>query len=168
MVACILPGNDVLSTVDYYDDSEHGAAIRLLEYMESAEITNHALFITRHYDGKHIGPQRFDHIISAAKSAINCKPYNAVNNEFQFSWSRTQLRQKGRGGGMAGGRPLRTQSEVGSDPSYQSPETSADHEVVFGYPKQGQSAHWGDICSSPIAPTQVRSIEMELPAQKET
>ena len=126
--ACKIPGNTVLNSEGYEDADEHGAGIKLLEYMESANLESRALFVARFYDGQHIGPQRFQCIIDAAKSAVNQKSYNKYRNAFQFSWHK-----HGRGGGLAGGRPLRTASEVGSQESVVSQQSGHhDPEVSFG------------------------------------
>ena len=91
--ACILPGDRIVEQQDYQDDEEHGAGWRLLEYMLKVEAKNRAVFVTRHYDGAHIGSIRFKCIVNAAKSAINQKPYNSKSDNFQFSWPKM-----GRGG----------------------------------------------------------------------
>ena len=84
VVACRLPRANKALSEDYYDFDEHGAGYKLLEYMETAKIQSRAIFVTRHYDGKHIGYARFEAIIDAAKSAINHKPFNRVSQQFQF------------------------------------------------------------------------------------
>ena len=93
--ACIVPGSNVIESVDYCDSDEHGAGHRLLEYMESAELTNRVIFVARHYDGQHIRPKRFELIINATKSAVNQKPLNELTGKFQFSWgSKKQTHHK--------------------------------------------------------------------------
>ena len=118
--ACFLPmvGDDICC--DYEEDDEHGAGNQLLEYMVNSDQENRAIFVVREYDGKHIGPQRFDCILDAAKSAVNSKPFNRITQNYQFSWG------KGRGGGMAGGRRLLHMDEVASQDSVDS-----DTEIEF-------------------------------------
>ena len=88
--ACILPGTYVTDRYDYYDDNEHSAGVSLLNYMIDANLENRVIFIVREYDGTHISPDRFDCIISAAKKAVNFKPYNSTLNDFQFSWPKAR------------------------------------------------------------------------------
>ena len=68
---CKLPGHNVLDSGDYEDDSEYGAGRKLLDYMEETELENRAILVARYYDGTHIGPKRFECLISVAKSVIN-------------------------------------------------------------------------------------------------
>ena len=77
--ACILPGNNPAISSDYQDDDEHGAGMHLLQYMEEAKLENCTLFFARYYDGVHIGRQRFECMINAAKKAVNFKPYNRIS-----------------------------------------------------------------------------------------
>ena len=83
--ACKVPGNNIVNSQSYEDDHEHGARRVLLDYLNSIKLENRAVFVTRHYDGQHIGAKRFDLIIDAAKSAINHKPFNRLTGSFQFS-----------------------------------------------------------------------------------
>ena len=136
VAACRVPGNTVINSACYYDDDEHGAGVKLLEYMESANLENRALFIAREYDGQHIGQQRFECMINAAKSAVNQKPFNTSTNTYQFSWQRNNSR-----GGMAGGRRLRRASKVQSIGSANSKE---DSEVSFGHVNLNTSTRMTD------------------------
>ena len=86
IAACKIPGDSVINSVDYNDNEEHSAGQKLFDFMESANLENRAIFVTRHYDGRHVGPQRFDYIINAAKSAVNQNPFNDIAGKFQFSW----------------------------------------------------------------------------------
>ena len=85
---------------DYFDDDEHEGGKVLLDYMIDAKLTNRAIFITRFYDGAHIGQQRFKHIVAAAKSLVNQKLYNRITGEFQFSWGKRWGSQRGARGGV--------------------------------------------------------------------
>ena len=96
--ACMVPGSNVVNSVAYEDHGEYGAGQRLLSYMLDAKLENRAIFVTRHYDGEHIGPKHYECIIKAVKSTVNQKPYNQVTETMQFSWGsnsrNTQTRVK--------------------------------------------------------------------------
>ena len=139
--ACILGSERTVRDEDYEDDDEHMAGKKLLDYMRDAKIFNRALFITRHYDGKHIGPQCFDGILQAAKSAVNYKPYNRISNQYQFLWTKVNGRRgvKSRRGphrskrGGFSGTPFKHIDDV-SDNKFcteTSEASSADEEVVL-------------------------------------
>ena len=100
MAVAKIQGVDSIENCAFEDDSEHGGGVTVLECLDKAEIEGHAVFVTRHYDGDHIGSQRFNCITRAAKSTLNQKPFNTVTNEFQFSWEKVRGRKqaKGRGG----------------------------------------------------------------------
>ena len=76
--ACLLGSERTVQEEEYEDDNEHGAGRRLLAYMKEAELFNRVICVTRHYDGTHIGPKRFDCILEAARHAVNQKPYNRL------------------------------------------------------------------------------------------
>ena len=99
MCAFRLPGPNFVENEDYFDDDEHEGGKVLLDYMIDAKLTNRAIFITRFYDGAHIRQQRFEHIVAAAKSAVNQKLYNRITGEFQFSWGKRRGSQTGAHGG---------------------------------------------------------------------
>ena len=80
--ACLIGNERTVLQEEYKDDNEHGTGKKLLAYMKEAKLNNCAIFVVRKYDGKHIGPQRFDHILEAAKIAVNSKLYNRVSNKF--------------------------------------------------------------------------------------
>ena len=93
--ACVIPGENIIEQQEYEDDDEHGAGQKLLDFLVDIDAKNRAVYVTRHYDGTHIGPVRFDCIVRAAKSAINQKPYNQKCDSFQFSWPRLSIGQRG-------------------------------------------------------------------------
>ena len=72
---------------DYCDDDEHEAGAKLLQMLVDSDITNRAVFVVRLYDGKHIGPQRFEAMVKTVRSAIIRSPHNVVNGENQYPWS---------------------------------------------------------------------------------
>ena len=76
---------------EFYDDDEHGAGEKLLNWMIKANIDNRAVYVTRHYDGQHIGPQRFEYIVEAAKKALTNKPFNSLMKSFQFPWNKQEM-----------------------------------------------------------------------------
>ena len=82
-----LPGTDFHVLDDYNDNDEHGADRLLKKILRESEMQNRALFVTRHYDGVHIGPLQFDAIRRAAVSALTIGAYNNVIGEHQFPWS---------------------------------------------------------------------------------
>ena len=93
MCACKLPGGNVLEKMEYQDDGEHKVGKVVLDYMNSVKLTNCALFITRHYNGEHIGPKRFECILEAAKAAVNSRPLNKSTQSFQFSWGHQENKE---------------------------------------------------------------------------
>ena len=153
---CVLPGDNVLETQAYEDDEEHGAGRRLLDYLTSTGATNHAVFVTREYNGKHIGPIRFECMINAAKAAINQKPYNEKSQNYQFSWRR---HGRGRGGSVAGGRELKHIDQMTNSDFEKS---SDDEELMFNRNGQQYSEMYPAI--SPLSPsrTQLRPSEVAL------
>ena len=147
IVACKIPGSNVIESVDFYDSDEHGAGQKLLSYMDEAELENRAIFVVRHYSGKHIGAKRFELIIKAATSAVNSKPFNTITKTYQFSW-----RNKGRGGHSTPGRRLRTASEAGSTASVESYRNPTEEAEIQhdrdSIPESIRS--WADRCPSPV------------------
>ena len=123
IAATIVPGENVAERFCYEDDFEHGAGAKLLDYMTNAHIDCRAVFVVRNYDGTHIGPQRFDAIIDAAKSTIRQKPYNVANNSFQFPW----VPSRGRGGRQCRSRrTLQYEESISDHP----PQDSVDEEEI--------------------------------------
>lgn len=49
------------------DDGEAGAGAIILAELESADLQNHVLIVTRWYGGKHLGGDRFRHVRTAAR-----------------------------------------------------------------------------------------------------
>ena len=132
---CILPGSQVVEQQDYEDDDEHSAGWKLLQYLLSIKAKSRAVFVAQDYQGQYIGPICFDCIIKAAKSAINQKPYNAKEGEFQFSWKATKLTR----GGFAG-HPLKHVDQV-SDSEFESCGDTSEVESEIEF-KQG--TNWED------------------------
>ena len=91
--ACKLPGKNILESEAYEDDDEHGAGRMLLDYLDSIKAENRAVFVSREYDGKHIGPQRHGAITNAAKKVINNRPYNTHTKSYQFSWAKERSKE---------------------------------------------------------------------------
>ena len=54
----------------YQDDGEHSAGMRLLKKLETEFVQNSAVYVVRVYGGKHLRPQRFEHILDAADQAL--------------------------------------------------------------------------------------------------
>ena len=81
-----LPGLD-LDNCGGWDDGEHGAARMLLNAMKIAGITHRCLFVTRWYEGIHIGVARFESYLKAARSVIIHTPMNRLLNKAQTPWS---------------------------------------------------------------------------------
>lgn len=65
-----LPGTEVTRTQGFLDDGEHGAGRTLLNILNKHKIVNKAIFVTRHYGGKHIGATRFQLIEKVALAAL--------------------------------------------------------------------------------------------------
>ena len=142
--ACKIPGSTVIDSFAYEDHEEHGAGQRILKYMDEVGLDNRAVFITRHYDGTHIGPQHFECMIKAAKSAVNQKPFNEVTGSYQFSWSNKKSRRRGQVTGFissrnSDGHSTKTESEISFD------QCSAEIHV-------GQELPWEKACPSPSRP----------------
>ena len=134
-----IPGPVAPEFQDYEDNDEHNAGRVLLDYLLETEIENRAIFVARFYEGKHIGSKSFDYILDAAKWAMNCKPYNRVSDDYQFSWRKTS-RGYSRGGGMAGGRRL-----VHIDDAPNEGSLDSDNEITF----QNMSKAHGDLTEMP-------------------
>lgn len=60
--AAILSGEGVRD-----DDGESGAAQIILQMLERAERTDHVVIVTRWYGGKHLGGDRFRHVVDAVR-----------------------------------------------------------------------------------------------------
>ena len=56
---------------NWCDDGEHGAGRKLLKLLQDEGITNELIVVTRWYNGKHMGPLRFNCILDTAKNIIN-------------------------------------------------------------------------------------------------
>ena len=65
-----LPGSPFVEYQDGNDDGEHGAVRFLLNAMALNNIEHRIIFVTRRYDGMHIGASRFEGYLLAARSAI--------------------------------------------------------------------------------------------------
>lgn len=60
--AAILSGEGVKD-----DDGESGAAQIILQMLERAGLTDHVVIVTRWYGGKHLGGDRFRHVVDAVR-----------------------------------------------------------------------------------------------------
>lgn len=60
--AAILSGEGVKD-----DDGESGAAQIILQMLERAALTDHIIIVTRWYGGKHLGGDRFRHVVDAVR-----------------------------------------------------------------------------------------------------
>lgn len=49
------------------DDGESGAAQIILQMLERAALTDHVVIVTRWYGGKHLGGDRFRHVVDAVR-----------------------------------------------------------------------------------------------------
>lgn len=49
------------------DDGESGAGALILQMLERAELRDHVVIVTRWYGGKHLGGDRFRHVIDAVR-----------------------------------------------------------------------------------------------------
>ena len=58
----------------------------MLQAMKNSEMFNRAIFVARHYNGQHIGPNRFQGILDAAKSVVTINPFNEITGENQYLW----------------------------------------------------------------------------------
>ena len=141
--ACLLPGANKAMHADFVDDAEHGSGAQLLQYMMDTELEARAIYVCIRYDGKYIGAKRFECMIDAAKSAVNYKPYNRHSDRFQFSWGRNP----GRGGSMAGGRPMRHVDEISSQPSVDS-DQEIDFKSTENVVGSLSTSQWGDCHAS--------------------
>ena len=52
------------------DDSEFNTGYRLLRLLQAKQLKNAAIFVVRHSTGQHLGPARFDHIVTTASTLI--------------------------------------------------------------------------------------------------
>lgn len=71
-IACafLLPGIDLMTSQGSIDDGEHGAGRTLLNLLIKNRSKNRAIFLTRHYGGKHIGAVRFQLMEQVCEAAI--------------------------------------------------------------------------------------------------
>ena len=60
--AAILSGEGVKD-----DDGESGAGQIILQMLERAGLTDHVVVVTRWYGGKHLGGDRFRHVVDAVR-----------------------------------------------------------------------------------------------------
>ncbi|MDS9468325.1 YigZ family protein [Paracoccus sp. MBLB3053] len=60
--AAVLSGEGVKD-----DDGESGAAQIILQMLERAGLTDHVVIVTRWYGGKHLGGDRFRHVVDAVR-----------------------------------------------------------------------------------------------------
>ena len=67
-------------------DEEYGCGRMLLELLQDAGAYNRLIFVVRKTDGAHLGANRFDGYLQAAKHAMNAKPYNKYMGGYCFSW----------------------------------------------------------------------------------
>ena len=83
-----LPGLHYLDNEDGCDDGEYGAMRYLLHALKSVDITHRVILVTRHYDGVHIGVERFSSYLLAGRSTILQSPENTtLENKIQRPWS---------------------------------------------------------------------------------
>mgnify|MGYP003648700160 FL=1 len=53
------------------DDGEAGAGLVILRMLERDAIRNHVVIVTRWYDGKHLGGDRFRHVQTAVRTYLD-------------------------------------------------------------------------------------------------
>lgn len=56
------------------DDGESGAGAIILRMLESEGLDNHMIVVTRWYGGKHLGGDRFRHVIGAVRHYLAERP----------------------------------------------------------------------------------------------
>ena len=86
VMAFRLPGH-FLANCDGEDDGEYGAARMVKEALKHSNITHRMLFVTRHYEGTHIGQSRFESYLRAARSAIIHHSDNQFAGTVDVPWS---------------------------------------------------------------------------------
>jgi len=52
------------------DDGEAGAGMVILRMLEREGVTDHIVVVTRWYGGKHLGGDRFAHIVTCTRAAL--------------------------------------------------------------------------------------------------
>ena len=65
-----ISGRDFIHLRGIVDNDEHGAGRTIYFVLEDSNIFNKAVFLVRYYGNKHLGPQRFQLMKEAVKSAI--------------------------------------------------------------------------------------------------
>lgn len=92
-IACAfsLPGTAIDANQGSVDDGEHGSGRTLLSLLHRNKANNTAIFLTRHYGGKHIGAARFQIMERVAQSALD--KLNKEIQEKRAPLSDEQLRQ---------------------------------------------------------------------------
>ena len=53
------------------DDGEHGAGLRLLKVLQSKQVKDTFVAVTRWFGGQHLGPRRFELIETCAQNAVD-------------------------------------------------------------------------------------------------
>lgn len=105
-IACafLIPAESVAKSYGCIDDGEHGAGRTLLNMLVKNKAQNRAVFITRHYGGKHIGATRFQIMervgssallnlnaeISRRRAPLNDEELKRLNEEIQQEAARKQ------------------------------------------------------------------------------
>ena len=87
VMAYRLPGRDFIKYQDGEDDGEWGASRYILNALKYANIMHRVVFVTRRYDGAHIGKKRFEAYLLAARSALANHPENRRVNVINTPWS---------------------------------------------------------------------------------
>ena len=69
---------------DYEDDDEHAGGRTILRLLEKSDIFNRAVFVSRTYDGTHIGVKRFSAIEDAVRAVLARFSFNEIIGSHQF------------------------------------------------------------------------------------
>ena len=121
MLGYNIPGSDYARLSDFYDDKEHGGGRVIWQVLTQSKITYRAIYVVRHYGGKHLGPTRFDAIRNATYSAIARNSYNKIIQSYQFvSFQNVDK-------GKKGGRPYRVRGRGSLHVSTQRRNASAQN-----------------------------------------
>ena len=87
MCAFRIPHENFHLHQNYQDDDEHSGGRLLLDAIKRSEMMNRVIFVTRRYNGKHVGPSKFDAILDAAKAVVTEFPFNRLMQENQYLWT---------------------------------------------------------------------------------
>ncbi len=112
------------------DDGEYGGSRRILQEMQTANVMNRVIVVSRWYSGVKLGPKRFTIIAQCTKAAIN-KTYNVSTPAMTTSMTTTPPAMMNTM--MTTPQIMTTMSSSSIQPRMLAPETGAIQKQNTGY-----------------------------------